>query len=431
MRVIHEHCAGLDVHKKTVVACVLVTKQDGQVSQEVRTFGTTTGEILALAEWLKSQEVNSVAMESTGVYWVPVYNLLEGALELLVVNAQHMKAVPGRKTDVSDAEWIAQLHRHGLLRGSFVPPKPQRQLREVVRHRTNVVERRSQSVNELQKVLETANIKLASVVSEITGVSAMEMIRGLIEGKNTAEVLAELARGRLQDKKPQLRAALTGRLEKHHRFILSQLLADISFCEEQILELDLEIRIQMKEYEELIKRLDEIPGVNRRIAEVIVAETGADMSRFGDAAHLVSWAGMCPGNNQSGAKRRTSRVRQGNKSLKRVLVEAAHAAGRKKDSYFSAQYRRLSARRGKKRAKVAVGRSILETTFHMIQRGATYKDLGSDYFDRRDPERLAKRLAERIVRLGYKVSFEPTGKPATGYRLNYEPVHSLDQIKAA
>jgi transposase len=270
---------------------------------------------MALAEWLRSQAVSSAAMESTGVYWVPVYNLLEGSFELLVVNAHHMKAVPGRKTDVADAEWIAQLHRHGLLQGSFIPPKPQRQLRELVRHRTNVVERRTQSVNELQKVLETANIKLASVVSEITGVSAMEMVHGLIAGAHAPEVLAELARGRLREKKPQLAAALTGRLEKHHGFILSQLLADISFCEEQILELDLRIRSEMKDYEELLDRLDAIPGVNQRIAQVLVAEIGADMSRFGDAAHLVSWAGMCPGNNQSGSKRRTGRVRQGNRSL--------------------------------------------------------------------------------------------------------------------
>jgi len=430
LRVVYERCAGLDVHKKTVVACVLVNKQDGQVCQEVRTFGTTTGEILALAEWLKSHQVSSVAMESTGVYWVPIYNLLEGDFELVVVNAQHMKAVPGRKTDVSDAEWIAQLHRHGLLKGSFVPPKPQRQLRELVRHRTNVVERRSQSVNELQKVLETGNIKLGSVVSEITGVSAMEMITGLIEGERTPAVLAELARGKLREKKVQLAAAMTGRLKPHHRFILSQLLADISFCEEQIQELDLEIQVQMKDYEEVLQRLDEIPGVNRRIAEVIVAELGTDMSRFGDAAHAVSWAGMCPGNNQSGNRRRTARVRDGNKSLKRVLVEAAHAAGRKKDSYFSAQYRRLGARRGKKRAKVAVGRSILETAFHMIQRKTTYKDLGVDYYDRRDPEKLARRLAKRMAGLGYKVSFEPTGCPPQGYqgcRIICEPLVSAAQ----
>jgi transposase len=412
LRVIHERCAGLDVHKKTVVACVMVDKPDGQVQQAVRTFGTTTGEILALAEWLKSQAVSSVAMESTGVYWVPIYNLLEGDFELVVVNAQHMKAVPGRKTDVSDAEWIAQLHRHGLLQGSFVPPKPQRQLRELVRHRTNVVERRSQSVNELQKVLETANIKLASVVSEVTGVSATEMVAGLIAGEQGPEMLAELARGRLRDKKVQLAAALTGRVEKHHRFILSQLLADISFCEEQILELDGEIAVQMKEYQDVIERLDEIPGVNRRIAEVVVAELGTDLSRFGDAAHAVSWAGMCPGNNQSGGKRRHARARDGNKSLKRVLVEAAHAAGRKKDSYFSAQYHRLAARRGKKRAKVAVGRSILETAFHLIERKTRYRDLGADYYDRRNPERLAKRLAERISKLGFKVSYVPLEQAA-------------------
>jgi transposase len=411
LQVMHERCAGLDVHKKTVVACVLVTKQDGQVQESKRTFGTTTGEILAMAEWLKSLEVTSAAMESSGVYWVPIYNLLEGSFELLVVNAQHMKAVPGRKTDLNDAQWIAQLHRHGLLKGSFIPPKPQRRLRELVRHRTNVVERRTQSVNELQKVLETANIKLASVVSEITGVSALEMLYGLVQGGQPPEVLAEFARGRLREKKLQLVAALKGRLEEHHCFILSQLLADINFCEEQILELDAKIQEMMKEHQELIQRLDEIPGVNRRIAEVLIAEVGTDLSRFGDAAHVVSWAGMCPGNNQSGSKRRTARVRQGNKSLKRVLTEAAHAAGRKRDSYFCAQYHRLAARRGKKRAKVAVGRSILETAFCMIQRGSTYKDLGSDYFDRRNPEKLAKRLADRISRLGYQVSYTPLTKP--------------------
>ena len=412
LRVIHERCAGLDVHKKDVVACILVTKQDGQVMQEVRTFGTTTGEILALAEWLKSHQITSVAMESTGVYWVPIYNLFEGSFELLVVNAHHMKAVPGRKTDVNDAQWIAQLHRHGLIKGSFIPPKAQRQLRELVRHRTHVVERRVQSVNELQKVLECANIKLASVVSEITGLSAMEMLNGLIEDKEGPEALAQLARGKLRQKKPQLTAALTGRLAEHHRFILSQLLADISFCEEQIAELDARVQVQMKEYEELLQRLDEIPGVNQRIAQVLVAEIGSDPTRFGDAAHLVSWAGMCPGNNQSGGQRRSARVRPGNKSLKRVLVEAAHAAGRKKDSYFSAQYHRLAARRGKKRAKVAVGRSILETVFHMIERKSSYQDLGADYFDRRDPERLAKRLAERITKLGYRVSYTRVDKAA-------------------
>jgi len=404
MQVVHERCAGLDVHKKTVVACVLVTQADGQVQKETCTFGTTTGEILELMQWLQSYGVSSLAMESTGVYWVPLYNLMEGHVEMIVANAQHMKAVPGRKTDVCDAEWIAQLHRHGLLQGSFIPPKPQRQLRELVRHRTNLVERRSQSINELQKVLETANIKLASVVSEISGVSALEMLAGLIEGEQAPQVLAGLARGRLRDKKPQLVAALTGRIEAHHRIILSQLLADMSWCEEQIQELDGTIDQAMKEYEKILEQLDEIPGVNRRIAQVIIAEAGADMSRFPTAGNLVSWAGMCPGNNQSGGKRRNSRSRDGNKSLKRVLVEAAHAAGRKKDSYFNAQYHRLAARRGKKRAKVAVGRSILETAYYMISRDTAYKDLGVDFYEKRNPRKLAKRLIERLNKLGYKVS---------------------------
>jgi transposase len=412
LRVIHERCAGLDVHKKSVVACLLVTGPDGQVRKEIRTFGTTTDQILALGAWLQSQGVKSVAMESSGVYWVPIYNLLEEQFELVVVNAQHMKAVPGRKTDVQDAEWIAELHRHGLLRGSFVPPKPQRQLREVVRHRTNVVERRSQSINELQKVLESANIKLASVVSEITGVSALEMVRGLIEGQASAEALAELARGRLRDKKPQLAAALKGRIQPHHQLILSQLLADMAWCEEQIEELEGMIATQLKDYTEVLERLDEIPGVNQRIAQVIVAEVGTDMSRFPSAAHLVSWAGMCPGNNQSGGRRRSGRLRGGNRHLKRSLIEAAHAAGRKKDSYFAAQYRRLGARRGKKRAKVAVGRSILETTYYLLARKTRYQDLGADYYERRDPERLIKRLAERIRKLGYQVTMTPCPKAA-------------------
>lgn len=412
LTVVHERCAGLDVHKKTVVACVLVNRLDGQVHQATETFGATTGEILRLGQWLKSQEVTSVAMESTGVYWVPIYNLLEADFELLVVNAQHIKAVPGRKTDVCDAAWIAELHRHGLLKGSFVPPPAQRQLRALVRHRANVVERRSRSVNELQKILEEANIKLASVVSDIMGVSAQEMLAGLIAQEGTPQELAQKARGKLRHKRAQLAAALEGRVQKHHRLILSQLLEEIGFCEEQILEMDGHIWGQIKDYAELIARLDEIPGVNRRIAEVIIAELGADMTRFPDAAHAVSWAGLCPGNNQSGGKRRASRARDGNKHLKKALVEAAHAAGRKKDCYLNSQYQRLKKRRGARRAKVAVGRSILESVYHMIARGTNYQDLGGDYFERRNPDQLAKRLAERIAKLGYKVSYEPTVKAA-------------------
>jgi transposase len=412
MQVIHPRCAGLDVHKASVVACVMLTADNGTATQETKTFGTTTAEILALGDWLRSQGVTIAAMESTGVYWKPIHNLLEGQLELLLVNAQHIKAVPGRKTDVADAAWIADLLRHGLLRGSFVPPKPQRELRELTRHRTNLVERRAQSANELHKILESTNIKLGNVVSDLTGVSATEMLQALVAGQTDAAVLAELGRGQLKHKKPQLQAALRGELRPHHKLIISQLLADLSWCEEQVAEVSAEIAARLKEQNELMDRLDEIPGVNQRIAEIILAEVGSDVKRFPTAQHLISWAGLCPGNNESAGRRKSSRIRPGNRSLRRGLIEAAQAGRRKKGSYLSALFGRLAGKRGKKRALIAVGRTILQAAYHLIERGGRYADLGADYYDRRNPADLARRLAKRIEKLGYAVSLQAQPQPA-------------------
>ena len=412
MQVLYPRCAGLDVHKASVVACVMLTAASGSVSRETRTFGTMTADLLALGDWLKGHGVTHAAMESTGVYWKPIYNLLEGQLELWVVNAQHMKAVSGRKTDVQDAEWIADLLRHGLLRPSFVPARPQRELRELVRHRTNLVGRRAQAVNELQKCLESTNLKLGNVVSDVTGVSATEMLTALLAGQTDATALAALARGRLKEKKPQLQAALAGTVREHHRLILSQLLADIGWCEEQIAEVSALIAARLQAQQELLDRLDDIPGVNRRVAEIILAEVGSDVKRFPTAQHLVSWAGLCPGNNESAGKRRSSRIRPGNRSLRAGIIAAAHAGSRKPDSYLSALYHRLAGRRGKKRALVAVGRTILQSVYYLISRGARYRDLGADYFERRDPEGLARRLARRIERLGFAVSWQPQAQAA-------------------
>lgn len=407
MQVIHSRCAGLDVHSRSVVACVMVTTCQGAVQSEIKSFGTMTQDLLELGDWLKSQQVTHAAMESTGSYWKPVYNLLEGQAELLVVNAQHIKAVPGRKTDVKDAEWIADLLRHGLLRGSFIPGKPQRELREWVRHRSNLVGRRAQSVNEVRRTLESTNIKLGNVVADIVGVSATEMLQALVGGQTDPAILAELARGRMQSKKEALQKALQGKVEAHHRLMLSQLWADIANYDEQIVEAGAMIAERLKDSQELLDRLDQISGVNQRVAQVIAAEVGTEVKRFPTDAHLISWAGICPGNNQSGGKRRHSRIRPGNRSLRGAIVEAANAASKKKDCYLSALYRRISAKRGKKRALIAVARTILQSSYHMIQRGSRYSDLGADYFERRDPKGLAMRLAKRIEKLGFAVSVQP------------------------
>lgn len=407
MQIIHPRCAGLDVHKKTVVACVLITQPEGGIEKHTATFGTMTPDLLALSDWLKGHGVTHAAMESTGVYWRPVYQLLEGTFTLLVANAQHIKRMPGRKTDVTDAEWLADLLRHGLIAPSFVPAQPQRELRELTRHRSNVAGRRAQCINELHRTLEGTNIKLGSVATDLTGVSATDMLHHLVAGAKDPVALAELARGTLRKKIPQLRAALQGEVRPHQRLILSQLLADIEAFDEQIVDLGAEITGRLQAEQEILERLDEIPGVDHKVAEVIVAELGTDMKRFGRAARAAAWSGMCPGNRESGGRRYRARSRFGNKHLKSALVEAGRAAGRSKDTYLGAQYRRLAARKGANRAALAVGHSILTISYHLMDRGTRFAELGADYFDRRNPERVKDRLVTRLEKLGFKVTLAP------------------------
>jgi transposase len=407
MEVIYPRCCGMDVHKLEVVACLVAPGPGGQPQRQVRSFGTMTEDLLALSDWLAAAGCTHVAMESTGVYWKPVFNLLEGSFELLLVNARHVKAVPGRKTDVKDSEWIADLLRHGLLTASFVPGRPQRELRELTRYRTSLVRERTAEANRLQKTLEGANIKLAAVATDILGVSGRQMLAALVAGTEDAAALAELAKGRLREKLPELRRALQGRFGDHQRFMVAQQLAHVDYLDAAIAEVGAEVADRLGDSQAVIERLDTIPGVGRHLAESLVAEIGADMSRFPTAGHLASWAGMCPGNHESAGKRQGGRTRKGSPWLRALLVQAAHAAGRKKGTYLQAQYRRLSARRGKKKAAVAVGHTILVIAYHLLSRGTDYEDLGPDYFDQRDREAIRRGLVRRLERLGFKVAIEP------------------------
>ena len=407
MDVVYTHCCGLDVHKKTVAACLITSTAGAEPVKEIRTFGTMTADLLALADWLQEAGCTHVAMESTGVYWRPVYNLLEGQFELLVVNAQHMKAVPGRKTDVKDAAWIAELLRHGLLRGSFIPSKPQRPLRELTRYRSTLVQDRARALNRLQAVLEDANLKLASVVTDINGVSAQAMLEAILAGQRDVEVLADLARGRLRAKRDQLKVALEGRVTAHHSFVMTEHLSTLEYLDEAIERVSGEIDQRLTADQEAIALLDTIPGVGQRAAEILIAEIGTDMSRFPSAKHLASWAGMCPGNHESGGKRLSGKTRKGNRWLRQVLVEIAHVASKTKNTYLAAQYKRIAARRGKKRALIAVGHTILTIVYMMLTRKQPYQDLGAAYFDQREQERVERRLVHRLERLGYEVSLQP------------------------
>jgi transposase len=407
MQVLYEHCCGLDVHKKSVVACLITPDSQGKPHKEKRTFGTVTAELLRMADWLAAAGCTHVAMESTGVYWKPIYNLLEGQFEVLLVNAQHLKAVPGRKTDVRDAEWIADLLRHGLLRGSFIPPAPQRELRELTRHRSTLVAERARSVNRLQKVLEDANIKLAGVATDVLGVSARQMLEGLLEGETDTGVLAQLARGRMRDKREQLEQALRGILKPHHRFLLAEHLSHIDYLEEAIARASREIEERLRPFEQELELLDSLPGIDRRIAEILLAEIGTDPGRFPSAKHLASWAGMCPGNHESAGQRKTGKTCKGDPWLRHALIEAAHGAARTKNTYFTAQYHRLAARRGKKKALVAVGHSLLVIAYHILTRKQMYQDLGPNYFDERDRLIVQRRLVARLEKLGYEVSLKP------------------------
>jgi transposase len=412
MDVVHSHCAGLDVHKKTVVAAIIVPERSQGWHRETRTFGTTTGELLALSDWLLAHGVTHVAMESTGEYWKPVFNLLEHAFEVLLVNAQHVKAVPGRKTDINDAHWIAELLRHGLLKASFVPPEGQRELRELTRARSTFVRERATLVNRVQKVLESANIKLGSVASDVLGASGRAMLEALIAGQAAPHEMAQLAQGRMRGKRELLAQALEGRVKPHHRFILTELLCQIDSLAETLSHFNERIEEHCRPFEEAVALWDTIPGVARTAAEIIVSEIGVDMSRFPSAEHLSAWAGVAPGNNESAGKRRSGKTRKGNRALTAALTQAAHAAARTKNTYLSAQYHRLAARRGKKRAILAVAHSILVIGYHLVQRHEPYRELGADYFDRCRPQVTANRLVRRLERLGFHVT------------LQEQPVHS-------
>jgi transposase len=407
MDVMYPRCCGLDVHKKTVAACLIMSTEGPEPVKEIRTFRTMTADLLALADWLQEAGCTHVAMESTGVYWRPVYNLLEGQFELLVVNAQHIKTVPGRKTDVKDAAWIAELLRHGLLRGSFIPSKPQRQLRELTRYRSTLVQDRARTLNRLQAVLEDANLKLASVVTDIYGVSARAMLEAILAGERDVETLADLARGRLRTKRDQLKEALEGRVTAHHSFLLTEHLSTLEYLDESIARVSGEIDQRLTADQEAIALLDTIPGVGQRAAEILIAEIGSDMSRFPSAKHLASWAGMCPGNHESGGKRLSGKTRKGNRWLRQVLVEIAHVASKTKNTYLAAQYKRIAARRGKKRALIAVGHTVLIIVYTLLTRQQPYQDLGAAYFDQREQHRVERRLVQRLERLGYEVALQP------------------------
>lgn len=412
MDALYERCCGLDIHKKVVVACLITPGSKGRPHKEIRTFGTMTADLLELADWLGAAGCTHVAMESTGVYWKPIYNLLEGSFTLLLANAQHIKTVPGRKTDAKDCEWIAELLQHGLLRGSFVPERPERELRELTRYRSSLVREQSAEINRLQKTLEGANIKLAAVASQVSGASGREMLRALVAGMTDAPMLAQLAKGRLREKIPQLERALAGQFGPHQRFMVAQQLAHIDFLDEAIEQVSQEVTERMRPFEAELAALDSIPGVGRRTAEVIIAEIGTDMNRFPGAGHLASWAGMCPGNDESAGKRKSGKTRKGSKWLRVALTEAACAAGRGKGTYLSSQYHRLIPRRGKKKAAVAVGHSILVIAYHLLRDHTTYHDLGPDYFDQRQSEALRKRLVHRLQALGFSVSLTPLPQAA-------------------
>lgn len=406
--------AGLDVHHKSVQCAIRCQGPSGKLLEESRPFGTMTSELRALADYLESFGMTHVALESTGVLWKPVWNILEGRFTLLLVNPRHLKKVPGRKTDVTDAEWIAQLLQCGLLKGSFVPSRPLRDLRDLTRHRAQLSGERTRVANRIHKLLQDANIKLGAVASDILGVSGRAMLRALLSGNTNSNEMAELAKGRLRGKIPQLRLALEGFVTPHHRVELQRLLRHLAFLEKEDTSLNDDIATRIAELvpADDLRRLDAIPGLNTTTIENIVAEIGPDMSVFPDEHHLSSWAGICPGNEVSAGKRLRSTVRRGNRWLRRALTEASWAASHAKDSYLSAQYRRLAARRGKKRALLAVGHTILVIVYHILKNHVEYQDLGRDYFDRLDPERLRRYLVKRLEALGHEVTLRPATSTA-------------------
>jgi transposase len=386
---------------------ILILLASGEVQKHIRTFSTMTADLLALADWLNAFQVTHVAMESTGVFWKPVFNLLEEDFTVILVNAQHMKAVPGRKTDIKDSEWLADLLRHGLLKASFIPPAPIRVLRELARYRSSLVAQRAQEVNRLQKALEGANIKLAAVATDVLGKSGRDMIQAMIDGTTDASVLADLARGLLRKKLPELQEALFGRVQPHHRVLLRHILAHIDFLDTQLSQLVEEIEAQLVPFQEEQALLESIPGIQPTTAAVIIAEIGVDMSVFPTAKHLASWAGLCPGNRQSGGKRLSGAITGGNPYLRSILTQAAWAISHTKDNYLSAQYHRLARRIGRKKAIVALAHSVVVIIYHVLRTKQPYTDLGADYFDQLNTERLQQHHIRRLEQLGFSVTLTP------------------------
>ena len=402
MDVLYTHCCGLDVHKKNVVACALTPE-----GKEIRTFSTMTEDLIALGDWLKAKGCTHVAMESTASYWKPIYNLLElEGFHVMVLNAKHIKNVPGRKTDVKDAEWIAGLLQHGLLQGSYIPNREQRELRELIRYRRSMIDERAREINRIQKVLEGANIKLSSVTTDILGKSGRTMIEAMIQGQENPQALSELAKGKLKSKKTDLQKAMHGFMGDHQKLMLETQLRHIDFLDEIIAKLDEEVKARMLPFEEDLELLDTIPGVGRRTAEQILAEAGTDMNQFPSAAHLCSWAGVAPGSNESAGKRKSGKAKKGNQKLRSALVEAARAASRTKDTYLASQYHRIAARRGANRAALAVAHSILTIVYHILKRRQPYIELGANYYEERKRQIVVKQSIKKLEVLGYKVTVE-------------------------
>ncbi len=408
MQIIHECGSGVDVHAKTAVTCL--RRKDG--SRVTRTYSTMTADLLALLDWLLSEGCTHVAIESTGVYWRPVYNILEGSINVILVNARHMKAVPGRKTDVKDCEWLADLLCHGLLKPSFIPPREIREVRELTRYRHSLIDERTRIANRIQKVIESGNIKLGQVATDVLGVSGRKMLHMLADGETNAEVIASVAQKRLKDKDAELQRALTGRLTESQRWVLSELLQHYDELESSITRVQERIEKELAKCEDpfvnqAVQMLDNIPGVGRTIAEQAIAEIGVDMSRFPSERHLCSWAALCPGNNESAGKRKSGKTMKGNPYLRSALIQAAWAASRTKGTYLSAQYHRLIRRLGKKKALVAVAHSILVIIYHMLSQRKDFVELGGDYFDHRNTQQQQSRLVHRLEALGLKVTVEP------------------------
>ncbi len=402
MEIVIERGCGMDIHKQFVVACIM----GKGIKKEIRTFGTFTEDLLELKEWLKSKGITHVAMESTGVYWKPIYNILEEDFKILLVNAKHIKNVPGRKTDVLDSEWICKLLRTGLLKGSFIPPKKIRELRDLTRYEEKLIRNISSEKNRIQKILEDANIKLSSVLSDMHGVTGSKILEELLKGELSAKELSELAKGKLSSKKELLRKALEGKLTSHHKLMIEGSLSHIKAMEEIIEKLEEQINKLLEEYEEEYELLQSIPGVKGKTAAGIIAEIGVDMGQFPSSRHLCSWAGISPGNNESGGKKKRGKITKGSKWLKSKLVQAAWAASRTKDTYLSSKYKSLVVRIGKKRALVAIAHKILQVAYYIIKNKESYKELGGNYLELLREHRIVKRLTKRLNKLGYEVNLE-------------------------